>query len=248
MVIKRADAGVVLQLTEGEHRLLAHLRRRILVERLEDHARRRVGSPFCAIQKTASLRIRASWSLRARVARTSKALASRLCDTPKTAAFLHLDARVVAEHALQLGEPVRAARVAQPERHLPPHRLRLAGRDQPIERRVGGGVAVQRDRRDRAVDDAVAPCRPGAAAKRFEQRDAVGGADAVEHRHRPPAGIQLAVFGEDADPLDLAVGDAEQHDQMAGSFELDRPCGRQVRRWSVSRPFHAGSSRQAPQQ
>ena len=60
-------------------------------------------------------------------------------------ALLHLGARILLEHAPERRQSPRASRVAEPEGHLLPQRFRLTGGDQPLERRVGCRITVQRD-------------------------------------------------------------------------------------------------------
>ena len=90
-------------------------------------------------------------------------------------------------------EVMLAAGVSEPERHFLPNTVRLALRDQAVERCVSGRVPVKRDGRNRAIADAI-PRLALHAGERLEQRDAVGGADVVQPAHRPAAGVELAVF------------------------------------------------------
>ena len=58
-----------------------------------------------------------------------------------------------------------------------------------------------------------------------EKRDAVRGAHVVQPDHRSSAGIELAVFREHAQPIDLARRDAEHHDHAVRSLQPHRVAG-----------------------
>jgi hypothetical protein len=125
--------------------------------------------------------------------------------------------------------PALPARVTEPEGDLLADVLRLRPIHQALERGVGRGIAVHRDRRDGTVGDAILRVSLRLRAdERFEQRNAVGRAHVLQPVHWTPTRIELAIFRKDADSFDRAIGNAEQHDHLIRSLELDdaRGCRR----------------------
>ncbi len=139
-------------------------------------------------------------------------------------------ARIVTQHAHQRFVAVPPARVAEPEGGLPPRLFRLRLREHPVERRIGGGIAMECNRRHRAVHHLALVFRVRSRDQRFKQRHALRGIHAGQPVERKSARIDVAIDGEASDLVDLLVLDAEKYEKFRCAFQSHGTHGRRKSR------------------